>query len=51
MYYISLGGEETLASNPVDRNTDEKKNIGSIVLEVAHWFKNLTSVEAGTLDE
>lgn len=51
VYYVSLGGEETFESNSVDRNTGEKNNIGSIVLEVAHWFKNLTSVEAGTLDE
>ncbi|MBD3155609.1 MAG: hypothetical protein GF368_03050 [Candidatus Aenigmarchaeota archaeon] len=49
VYYISLENNSTNSNRT--KNTKNNKEETQVVQGVADWFKNLTSVEAGTLDD
>lgn len=49
VYYISMNTESNNPSQPTDQ-IDGKKAV-PILAELGAWLRNLTSVEAGTLDE
>jgi hypothetical protein len=49
VYYLSMNTAENAASQSTEQ-TSEKKGV-PILAEVGAWLRNLTSVEAGTLDE
>lgn len=47
--YVSLKTEKT-SEQIITQSSTPNKSLAMIVYEVTDWFKNLTSVEAGTLD-